>query len=107
MLTQAGHENAIYELSGNLLTQEEFAAVLGEVLGKKVPVQQVDDTVYAETMSGAGLPDFLILMLVGIQQSIREGTLDIESQGFEKLLGRPVTPLKKALAQLVSSIKEK
>lgn len=107
VLTQAGHENAIYELSGNLLTQEEFAAVLGEVLGKKVPVQQVDDTVYAETMSGAGLPDFLIPMLVGIQQSIREGTLDIESQGFEKLLGRPVTPLKEALAQLVSSIKEK
>lgn len=104
VLTQEGHENAVYELSGSLLTQDEFAAVLGEVLGKTVPVQHVDDAAYAEAMSGAGLPDFLIPMLVGIQQSIREGTLDVESHGFEKLLGRPVTPIKEGLTQLVKSI---
>lgn len=107
VLTQDGHENTIYELSGSLWTQEEFAATLGEVLGKQVPVQHVDDAAYAEIMSGAGLPDALIPMLVGIQQSIREGTLDVESQGFEKLLGRPVTPLKEGLTHLVASINEK
>lgn len=103
-LTQESHENAVYELSGSLWTQEEFAAALGEVLGKEVPVQQVDDAAYAEIMAGAGLPDFLIPMLVGIQQGIREGTLDVESQGFENLLGRPVTPLKEGLTELVDSI---
>lgn len=104
VLTQDGHENAVYELSGNLLSQEEFAAVLGEVLGKEVPVQQVDDTAYAEIMVGAGLPEFLIPMLVGVQQGIREDTLNVESQGFEKLLGRPVTPLKEGLTQLVETL---
>ncbi|TWT06536.1 SDR family oxidoreductase [Planococcus sp. CPCC 101016] len=104
VLTEEGHENAIYELSGNLFTQAEFAAVLGEVIGKEVPVQQVDDATYSKTMSEAGLPDFLLPMLVGIQQGIREGTLDVESQGFEKLLGRPVTPLKEGLTQLVGAI---
>ena len=104
VLTQDGHDNAIYELSGNLMTQEEFAAVLGDVLGKEVQVQQVDDAAYADIMAGAGLPEFLILMLVNVQQGIREGTLDVESQGFEKLLGRPVTPLKEGLTQLVETI---
>lgn len=98
------HENKIYELSGKLMTQEEFVSILGDVLGKEVSVQQVDDAAYADIMKGAGLPDFLIPFLVGIQQGIREGTLEVESNDFEKLLGRPATPVKEALTQIVKGI---
>ena len=105
VLAGNGHENTIYELSGKLLTQEEFASALGAVLGKEVPVQQVDDASYAEIMKGAGVPEFLIPFLVGIQKDIREGTLEIESSDFEKLLGRPATPLSEGLSQIVKSIK--
>jgi NAD(P)H dehydrogenase (quinone) len=104
VLSGNGHENTIYELSGKLLTQEEFASVLASVLGKEVPVQQVDDKTYAEIMKGAGVPDFLIPMLVDIQKDIREGTLEIESNDFEKLLGRPVMPIRQALTQIVNGI---
>jgi NAD(P)H dehydrogenase (quinone) len=104
VLSGNGHENTIYELSGKLLTQEEFASVLASVLGKEVPVQQVDDKTYAEIMKGAGVPDFLITMLVDIQKDIREGTLEIESNDFEKLLGRPVMPIRQALTQIVNGI---
>ncbi|WP_248923961.1 SDR family oxidoreductase [Paenibacillus hamazuiensis] len=104
VLTGSGHENTIYELSGKLLTQEELASALGAVLGKEVPVQQVDDAAYAEIMKNAGVPDFVIPILVGIQQGIREGTLEIESSDFEKLLGRPLTPIHEALRQVVSKI---
>ncbi|MDP4087145.1 MAG: SDR family oxidoreductase [Bacillota bacterium] len=101
-----GHENTIYELSGKLLTQEELASALGNVLGKEVPVKQVEDTAYADIMKGAGVPDFLIPMLVDIQKSIREGTLGIESNDFEKLIGRPTTPISEALAQIVNGISQ-
>lgn len=104
VLSGDGHENTIYELSGEPLTQEEIAAVLSTVLGKEVSVQQVDDTAYANIMKGAGVPDFLIPMLVGIQKGIREGTLEIESNDFEKLLGRPATPIKEGLEQIVKEI---
>ncbi|MEH7884730.1 SDR family oxidoreductase [Bacillus sp. JJ1609] len=104
VLAGNGHENTIYELSGKLLTQEEFASALGAVLGKEVPVQQVNDASYAEIMKGAGVPEFLIPFLVGIQKDIREGTLEIESSDFEKLLGRPATPLSEGLSQIVKSI---
>ncbi|MEC0331323.1 SDR family oxidoreductase [Paenibacillus macerans] len=104
VLTGDGHENTIYELSGKLLTQEELASALGAVLGKDVQVQQVDDAAYADIMKTAGVPDFVIPMLVGIQQGIREGTLEVESNDFEKVLGRPLTPIQEALGQLVKGI---
>jgi NAD(P)H dehydrogenase (quinone) len=106
VLSGNGHENTIYELSGKLLTQEELASALGTVLGKEVPVQQVDDATYADIMKGAGLPDFLIPMLVDIQKGIREGALEIESNDFKKLLGRPVTPIIEALTPIVKGISQ-
>jgi NAD(P)H dehydrogenase (quinone) len=99
-------ENTIYELSGKLLTQEELASALGTVLGKEVPAQQVDDATYADIMKGAGVPDFLIPMLVDIQKGIRDRALEIESNDFEKLLGRPVTPISEALTQIVKGISQ-
>ncbi|WP_282142568.1 SDR family oxidoreductase [Cytobacillus oceanisediminis] len=104
VLVGNGHENTVYELSGPLLTQEELASALGNVLGKEIPVQQVSDQKYAEIMKGLGLPDFVIPIVVGIQESIRNGSLEVESNDFEKVLGRPVTPINEALNQLVNVI---
>ncbi|TYS60769.1 SDR family oxidoreductase [Sutcliffiella horikoshii] len=104
VLTGSGHENTIYELSGKLLTQEEFVSALGNVLGKEVPVQQVDDKTYANIMKGAGVPDFLIPFLGEIQTGIREGTLEVESNDFDKLLGRSATPISDGLNQVVNGI---
>ena len=97
-----GHENTVYELSGPLLTQEELASVLGGVLGKEIPVQQVNDETYAEIMKGLGVPDFVIPIVVGIQESIRNGSLEVESNDFEKVLSRPVTPINEALTKLLN-----
>jgi NAD(P)H dehydrogenase (quinone) len=104
VLSGEGHENSIYELSGKPLTQEEMADAVGAVIGKEVTVQQVDDTTYAEIMKNAGLPDFIIPIVVEIQRSIRVGSLDLESNDFEKLLGRPVTPINEALSQIVGQL---
>lgn len=104
VLVGNGHENPIYELSGKPLTQEEFASAVGMALGKEVSVQQVDDAAYTDIMKGAGVPEFILPFLVGIQKGIREGALEIESNDFEKLLGRPATPVSQALAELVREI---
>lgn len=104
VLSGNGHENTTYEFSGKPLTQEELASALGSVLDKKVTVQQVDDSTYADMMKNAGVPDYVIPILVDIQKSIREGTLDFESNDFEKILGRPPIPVSQALSQIVSQI---
>ncbi|MEH7683727.1 SDR family oxidoreductase [Priestia megaterium] len=107
VLVGNGHENTVYELSGPLLTQEELVTALGAVLGKEIPVQQVSDEKYAEIIKGLGLPDFVIPIVVGIQESIRNGSLEVEKNDFEKVLGRPVTPINEALTQLVNAITQK
>ncbi|WP_050183750.1 SDR family oxidoreductase [Domibacillus robiginosus] len=104
VLVGNGHENTVYELSGPLLTQEKLASALGDVLGKEIPVQQVSDEKYEEIMKGLGLPDFVLPIVVGIQESIRNGSLEVKSNDFEKVLGRPVTPINEALNQLVHVI---
>lgn len=83
-----------------------LASALATVLGKKVSVQQVDDSTYTDIMKGAGVPDFIIPMLVDIQKGIRDGALEIESNDFEKLLGRPTSSIIEALAQMVNGISQ-
>jgi NAD(P)H dehydrogenase (quinone) len=104
VLSGTGHENTVYELSGKVLSQDELAHALAEVTGKEVTLRKVDDATYADIMKGAGVPEFLLPLLVDIQRSIREGSLAIESNDFEKLIGRPATPIREALKQLVNSI---
>ncbi|MGG1638398.1 SDR family oxidoreductase [Paenibacillus sp. NRS-1760] len=104
VLAGEGHENTVYELSGKLTTQEELVSILATILGREIPVQQVDDTTYASIMSSAGVPEPVVPILVQIQSAIRDGALEVESNDFEKLLGRPVTPLEEALRQIVNEI---
>ena len=105
VLAGNGHENTVYELSGELITHEDLAAVLSKVLDREVPIQQVDDETYAKIMAGAGVPEQVVPILVAIQSAIRDGVLEIESNDLPKLLGRPVTPLSEAIEVLVSGLK--
>ncbi|MFX3618684.1 MAG: SDR family oxidoreductase [Sporolactobacillus sp.] len=101
VLAGPGHENTIYELSGTPRTYEDLAGIIEEVIHREVPVQKVDDAGYTTLMKNAGVPEALLPMLVSIQRDIREGTLDIESNDFQKLLGRPVTPLSDYIRRVI------
>ncbi|MBK1813160.1 SDR family oxidoreductase [Clostridium sp. YIM B02505] len=107
VLSGNGFENTIFELSGEPLTQEQLAANLGSVLGKEVTVHQMDDAAYGEAMKSTGVPDFVVPMLLDIQKAIRDGALDINSNDFEKLLGRKPTPIIEALTQIANAISNK
>ncbi|CDO04697.1 Quinone oxidoreductase 2 [Oceanobacillus picturae] len=104
VLTGEGHENKIYELSGTPLTQEALVSALESVLEKDIAVQQVDDDTYADTMKDAGVPEAVIPFLLGIQEGIREGELDVVSSDFESVLGRPATSIKEALRIILNQI---
>lgn len=104
VIAEDGHQNAIYELSGKLMTQEELAAEVAAVSGRDIPVLQVDDAAYGEMIKNAGVPEPMVAMLVAIQRAIREGALAIESDDFEKLLGRPLTPIREALREITQQL---
>ncbi len=102
VLAGEGHENTVYELSGKPITYDELAAAVSKVLGREVQVQHVDDAAFAEAMRKAGMPEPVVAMVAGIQKAIREGALDVESDAFEKLLGRPATPVEDALRAILA-----
>ncbi|NJJ39207.1 SDR family oxidoreductase [Paenibacillus apii] len=105
VLKGEGHENTVYELAGRPKTQEELAAAVADVLGREVPVLQVDDDTYAGIMSEAGVPEAVLPILLGIQRGIREGAIDIESGDLEKLLNRPATPLAEGIRGIIGQLK--
>lgn len=105
VLAGEGHENTVYELSGPLTTQEQLVGALSDILGREIPVQQLDDTTYASVMSSVGVPEPVVPILVDIQSSIRAGALEVDSQDFQKLLGRPTTPLEEALRRIVIELR--
>lgn len=100
-----GHESTIYELSGRPVSQSEFVSILAGILGREVPVVRVDDAAYADIMKQAGVPEHFLPFLVAIQSGIREGALAFESSDFEKLLGRPATPINEGLRTLVTQLR--
>lgn len=101
VLTSTGHENKTYELAGKLITYDELAAITAEVLDKDVPVQHVDEATYSEAMKAAGVPEPVIPFLVGVQVAIANGSLAVDSNDLEALLGRKATPLREGIAEIV------
>jgi NAD(P)H dehydrogenase (quinone) len=101
-----GHENTIYELSGKQRTYKELVSILETVLGKEIPLQEVDIDTFEEIMKGSGIPEAFIPMMVSIQNGICEGGLEVEHSDLEKLLGHPVTPMEEALRQIVNEISQ-
>ncbi|WP_433581121.1 SDR family oxidoreductase [Paenibacillus amylolyticus] len=102
VLAGESRESVIYELSGTPLTQAEMAAVVGEILGQEVVVEQVDDTAYEKIMVDAGVPEAALPIVVAIQSAIRDGVLNIESGDLAKLLNRPLTPLSEGIRALLT-----
>ncbi|MFJ6211198.1 SDR family oxidoreductase [Lysinibacillus sp. NPDC092081] len=105
VLVADGHENKIYELSGENLTQQQFVDTLNEVLGKDVPLLAVDEASYEEMLKGAGIPEAYLPMLVMTQKGIREGGLESTHTDLDFLLDRQPTSLKQALTHLLLNTK--
>lgn len=103
-LTDEGHANKIYELSNPPLTQNELAEIVGKVTGKKVEVLNVSDADYANGLSQAGFPDFVVALFTDIQRAIRESALDIKSDDFEKVLGHPTTSMEHAVKSVIANL---
>jgi len=84
VLTEDGHAGAIHELRGPLFTVAELAATVTDVAGSPVAYRAVDSA----ELGGAGF----------VHDLIASGLFAEPSPDLEKLLGRPVTPLREQVA---------
>lgn len=101
VLTENTPHKDIYELAGNLLTQKELADLTSIVLEKPVAFNEVQESEYASVLESAGLPDFVISMVVGIQHDIALHSLEAPYSDLEEVLGHPQTPLEEGIRKIL------
>lgn len=87
--------NATLTLTGpESCTASEIAAIVSAVAGKPLQVVPVSDEQLAEGMTAAGLPDFVVAMLVSADANIRAGNFDLVTNDFQALTGATPQSLK-------------
>ncbi|SMF71138.1 NAD(P)H dehydrogenase (quinone) [Xaviernesmea oryzae] len=69
------------------LAAEEIAARASKATGKPLDVVHVTDEQLTHGLTGAGLPDFVVKMLVSADANIRAGNFDLVTDDFEQLTG--------------------
>lgn len=105
VLTASGHENRAYELSGDeVWSWEEYAAEVSRQLGSEVPVNRVPADTHREILVGVGVPDPVAAIFVGVDEGISRGLLAVQTGDLSKLIGRPTTPIKEAIAQGLKAV---
>jgi NAD(P)H dehydrogenase (quinone) len=100
VLTGEGHENKAYELSGDEpWTLAEYAAEVARQSGKEIAYTDVPAEVLTGILTGAGLPEAFVGILVDVDVSgISRGLLEGGSGDLSRLIGRPTTPLAETVA---------
>ena len=90
----SGHENATYELSGDVAwTGAELAAAVGEALGREIAYQSLTTDEHLAVLTAAGLDEGTAGFLVALDANIARGDLAQQSGELSRLIGRATTPL--------------
>ena len=89
-LATSGGANERLDITGpELLTVPEIAKIASEVTGKPIEVVNVSDEEFEKGLAAAGLPPFVIPLVVGTDRNIRAGYFDVESDAVQRLTGKP------------------
>ncbi len=98
VLTTPGHENATYELAGDVAWDgAHLAAVMSEVLGAPVAYESLTPEAHVAALTAAGLDAETVGFLVSLDQNIHDGLLAETTGDLARLIGRPTTPLVEGL----------
>ncbi|NIZ89659.1 SDR family oxidoreductase [Kineococcus rubinsiae] len=95
------HLGKTYEFSGDQAWDyNDLAAAFSEVLGREVTYQAVTPQQQSEILTGAGVPEQFVGMMVGADAGIRDGAFAFTNGDLSRLIGRPTTSLVEGLRPL-------
>jgi NAD(P)H dehydrogenase (quinone) len=81
------------------LTVQEIAAIASELSGRAIEVVQVTDQQLIDGLRAAGLPPFVIPLVVGTDQNMRSGQFDVASDAVRRLTGKDAQSVRAYLAE--------
>jgi NAD(P)H dehydrogenase (quinone) len=107
VLTTAGHEDRVYDITGpELVSQTEMAALVAEITGRPVEAIAIDDEAAAQALVDVGLPAEMARAYASFGTAIREGVLNTVSTAVHDLTGREPRSLREVLEAHRSEIEE-
>ena len=99
VLAGDGHEGRAYELGGDeAFTLAELAAEISAHAGQPVSYLDLPQDEYARLLAGAGLPEVAAVTLADADRGLARGDLFVDSGDLSRLIGRPTTSLREAVA---------
>jgi len=112
VLTQEGHANTAYDVTGpELWALPDAMALVSQMAGKPIVIEEVDDEGMYAYFDSLGVPrrasdvipdgpiPWASEGMVTFGQSIREGFMDVTSDDVERITGRPPRTLRSVLEQ--------
>jgi len=106
VITGEGHQDKIYELSGDeSYTLAELAAEISKQTGKTIPYNNLQETAYADVLKSFGLPEMFADAIASWDTGASKGDLFDESHQLSKLIGKPTTPLSATVKEALSGLK--
>ncbi|MCJ8509360.1 SDR family oxidoreductase [Rhizobium lemnae] len=88
-LATPSEASVIFTLTGpECVTAEDVAKIVSDLTGKPLNVVQINDEQLAEGARSAGLPEFVVQLIVTADANIRAGNFDLLTDDFERLTGR-------------------
>ena len=89
-LTEPGHENRIYDLTGpEALTHAEMAAFISDAVGRPITFVDVPPEAMRDALLGVGLPLWQADGLVEDYAHYRRGEASALTQGVQDATGKP------------------
>lgn len=99
----AGCSRQVYKMTGTAaFSQADLAALLSKVGGKPIAYQAVTHAAFADGLKQAGLPDFVISVVAGLNQAIEAGYYEEVSDDVRRLTGQAPESLEALLRRHVS-----
>lgn len=102
VLTGEGHEGRVYELGGDhAWDYHELAATIAELTGRPCAYKAVEPAELSAAMVAAGADEGTAGFVAALDANIADGDLADTTGDLPALLGRPTTPLKETLKQVL------
>ncbi|MFF5287905.1 SDR family oxidoreductase [Paractinoplanes globisporus] len=101
VLTTAGHDNAVHELTGDTAwNYHDLAATISEITGVVVTYLDLSSDEHAAALRAQGLDEPTIAFLVQLDADLAHGVSADATDHLRHLIGRPATPLLDGLRAL-------
>jgi len=88
LLASPSHKNQVIEVTGpQLLSTEDVANAISEVMGKPVKAEYLTDDAYTSALRGAGLPESRVEFFVGLGKAQHAGVYEVKTSIVEQITG--------------------